>query len=329
MGKKMNLRYFSVCCLLAIFVSANVWAQEEADKAAESNDAQAAAAMMALPYCNRPEPPIYMQADGYDWDHEINVVLPVSYATSPEKKYPVLWIMDGTFHLGMTADMARYYAMANHIPEIIVVAVGHRPTETMAEFIRKRTVDLFFKDSTLIYGPAKDFMKDSMGLNPDEIFKASRGDEFLDFLIDDVRPALAKKYRMADDHALFGHSAGGGFTSRAVFERPGAFKRFIIGSGTDGQAIVKEAEYAKTHDDMDARIFVGAGDMEVNDIGMSAQRIVSNPVLLAENLRLRQYKSLDLEVRLYRDKDHATVVPLTVSDGLIFIYKDLMEANAR
>lgn len=329
MRNKTNFHLLCLYSLLVAIVGTTLLAQESEDKATESDAAQAAAARMALPYCNQPESPMYMQAEGYDWDHEIIVVLPVSYASAPDKRYPVLWVMDGTFHLGMTTYMARYYAMMNHIPEIIVVSVGHRTKETMAEFIRKRTVDLFFKDSILAHGPAIDYFKKTMGMNIDDMFKTSRGDEFLDFLIDDVRPALAKKYRMADDHALFGHSAGGAFASRVVFERPGAYKRFIIGSGTDGHALAKEEEYAKIHDDMDAHIFIGAGDVEANDTFGASQRLVSNPVLLAENLRLRQYKSLDLEVRLYRDRDHATVVPLTLSDGLIFIYKDLMETDAQ
>jgi len=297
------------------------------DSATAEAQAQArAAAMMSYPYAVRPEPPIYMQAEGYDWDHEIYVVLPRSYHVETDKTYPVLWITDGAFHLPMLNSLATYYSFSQ-IPEIILVSVGHRHTEPMSEFMRKRTVDLFYSDSELFTGPALDAMKATMGDDPNAIFRQSRGDEFFDFLVDDVRPALMKKYRMADDHALFGHSAGGAFTSRAVFQRPGAFKRFIIGSGTDAYALQKEEEYAKKHTDMDARIFLAAGDLEPGDVFGSSQRLASNPLLLAENLRLRQYPSLGLEIRLYRDRDHSTVTPLTLTDGLLFIYKDLMEAS--
>ncbi len=292
------------------------------DSAPDEAPAQAQAPeFMSYPYAVRPEPPIYMQAEGFEWDHEILVVLPRSYHSKPEKTYPVLWITDGAYHLPMIISMASAYSV-DKIPELILVSVGGRHTDTFAEFIRKRTVDLFYKDSELFTGPALEVMKPTMGDDPNAIFRVSRGDEFFRFLVDNVRPALAEKYRMADDHALFGHSAGGGFTSRAVFERPGAFKRFIIGSGTDGYALVKEAEYAKQFDDMDARIFIAAGDVEPMSVFGASQRLVSNPLLLAENLQLRQYPSLGLEMRIYRDKDHGTVVPLTLSDGLIFIYKE-------
>ena len=60
-------------------------------------------------------------------------------------------------------------------------------------------------------------------------FAGARGDRFLAFLIDRLRPALAEQYPMADDHALFGHSAGGALTGYAMFARPGGFDRYIIG----------------------------------------------------------------------------------------------------
>lgn len=317
---------FNIALSLACFANAPMAMAEE-----KSGDEKAAAespmaAQMAYPYAVRPEPPIYMQAEGYDWDHEILVVLPRSYHVEKDRNYPVLWITDGAFHLPMINSLATYYSV-QHMPEIILVSVGARHTDSMAEFVRKRTVDLFYNDSQLWRGAALEAIKNTMGDNPNAVFKASRGAEFFKFLVDDVRPALMKKYRMADDHALFGHSAGGGFTSRAIFERPGAFKRFIVGSGTDGQALVKEAEYAESNDDMDARIFIAAGDVEPMSVFGASQRLASNPLLLAENLRLRQYPSLDLEIRLYRDRDHSTVTPLTLTDGLLFIYKDLMEKN--
>ena len=77
---------------------------------------------------------------------------------------------------------------------------------------------------------------------------------------------------MADDHALWGHSAGGAFASYALLARPGAFGRFIIGSGTNGLTIDLEAEYANDHDDLDAKVFIGMADGEINHAPLCAQR---------------------------------------------------------
>ena len=73
-----------------------------------------------------------------------------------------------------------------------------------------------------------------------------------------------------------------------------------------------------TNSDLDARVFVVAGDLEVPPAQYAAIRLVSNIVKFAENLALRNYPSLKLEVQLHRDKDHATVWPLSLSEGMIW-----------
>jgi hypothetical protein len=45
-------------------------------------------------------------------------------------------------------------------------------------------------------------------------------------------------------------------------------------------------------------------------------------MLFAENLLLRQYPSLKLRTRVYRDRDHITVIPITLGDGLEFVFAE-------
>jgi len=156
------------------------------------------------------------------------------------------------------------------------------------------------------------------------MFAGVNGARFLDFLIDKVRPALAGKYRMADDHALLGHSAGGAFTGYALFARPGAFSRYVIGSGTNPLSLDLEEAYAKTHNDLNATVFFGMGDLEPGKPLWSALRLVSRTTHLAENLVMRGYPSLKVSLRLYRDKNHTTVLPLIIGDGLEAVYADLV-----
>jgi len=58
---------------------------------------------------------------------------------------------------------------------------------------------------------------------------------------------------MANEHTLWGHSAGGAFTGYALFANPGGFNRYIIGSGTNALTIEMEQAYAEKHDDLDAK----------------------------------------------------------------------------
>ena len=279
---------------------------------------------MTIPYAMSWEEPAYARAEGYDHDHEILVALPPSYHVSPDQGYPVLWSMDGAMAFAVTAGIVNLYTVGKRIPEIIVVGVGHR-SETGMLGLANRTFDLFPPGSVWSDpGLARDHMK-GMGFDFDMAAPFMKGDLFLDFLVDQLRPSLGEKYRMADDHTLWGHSAGGGFASYALLARPGAFGRFIIGSGTNGLTIDLEAEYAKDHDDLEARVFIGMADGELNHTALSAQRLVSRTTLLAENLRLREYPGLDLYTRLYTNRDHFTVMPLVIGDGLQHVYADLIE----
>ena len=277
-----------------------------------------------VPYAMSWEEPAYIRAEGYDYDHEILVALPPSYHVSPDRSYPVVWSMDGAMAFAATAGIANLYIVGRRIPEIIVVGVGHR-SEHGALGLANRTFDLFPPDSVWADpGLGTEYMK-AMGFNFDNSRPFLTGDLFLDFLVERLRSSLGERYRMADDHTLWGHSAGGGFASWAMLARPGAFGRFIIGSGTNGLTIDLEAEYAKHHDDLEARVFIGMADGEINHAPLCAQRVVGRTMLLAENLRLRGYPSLDLRTRFYADRDHYTVMPPIIGDGLQHVYADLIE----
>lgn len=276
-----------------------------------------------VPYAMSWEPPTHARAEGYDYDHEVLVALPPSYHVSPDRRYPVVWSMDGAMVFGVTAGVANLYTVGKRIPEIIVVGVGHPSRHGMLG-LAQRTFDLFPPGSVWSdAGLAQDYMK-GMGFNFDMSLPFLKGDRFLEFLVEQLRPSLGEQYRMEDDHALWGHSAGGGFASYAMLARPGAFGRFIIGSGTNGLTIDLEAEYAKRHDDLEARVFIGLADGEINHAPLCAQRLISRTTLLAENLRLRGYPGLDLRTRFYADRDHFTAMPSLIGDGLQHVYADLI-----
>ncbi|MYA40692.1 MAG: hypothetical protein F4Z31_02900, partial [Gemmatimonadetes bacterium] len=161
-----------------------------------------------IPYAMSWEEPTYARADGYDYDHEVLVALPPSYHVAPERSYPVVWSMDGAMTFSLTAGVANLYTVGQRIPEIIVVGVGHR-SEGGRLGMANRTFDLFPPDSVWSDpGLGDEYMK-RMGFNFEMSLPFLTGDLFLDFLVEQLRPALGAKYRMADDHTLWGHSAGG------------------------------------------------------------------------------------------------------------------------
>ena len=88
--------------------------------------------------------------------------------------------------------------------------------------------------------------------------KGGGGKQFLKFLVEDVRDNLSKKYRMAaDDHTLFGNSAGGSFCVYTLLSMPEAFTKYVCGSAPLNagyhQLFTLEERLAERYDDIKAR----------------------------------------------------------------------------
>jgi len=276
------------------------------------------------------EPPVSMRTAAFDWDYEVQVALPASYGVMPDKRYPVLWLTDGALLLPLAVGLLNALVMGGLAPEMIIVAVGCASEAGAAEFGRRRVIDFTPPGASFFYdGPGSDFLRK---LGAPEMPR--QADDLLAFLVDELRPALARTYRMdEDDHGLMGHSGGGMFTSYALFARPGAFRRYIIGSpssnAVDRAAFRLEAAYAAENKDMRADIFFGAGEKEIGQLFMAAWGIVSAPVLMAETLLLRQYPSLKVTTRIFPGKDHYTVLADIISEGIQAVWADKVDRSLR
>jgi len=270
------------------------------------------------------EPPVAMRTAAFDWDYQIQVALPASYGVKPDRRYPVLWVTDGALMFPLAVGLMNALVIGSLAPELIVVGVGCASELGVAELGRRRNIDLTPPGKSMLFdGPGGDFMR-KMGV-PEEGAR-QQADDLLAFMVDEVRPALARTYRMEDDHGLMGHSGGGMFTSYALFARPGAFRRYIIGSpssnAVDRAAFRLEAAHAAAHTDLKADVFFGAGEQEIGQLFLAAWGIVSAPVLMAETLLLRQYPSLRVTTRIFPGKDHYTSLPDILSEGVRTVWAD-------
>lgn len=270
-------------------------------------------------YAMSVEPARLMRGNGFDYDHEIRIGLPRTYHVQPDKTFPVLWLTDGAMWFNLTLGVLDTLTLRDSVQEMIVVSVG-APLSSGFVGLGRRNIEFAPPSAQRFYsGVGGDYMRQKYReLNVENW--PQKADHFLSFLVDKLRPELAKSYRMSDEHGLFGHSGGGGFAGYALFARPQAFDKYIIGSpsinASDRAVFRMEQDYAKKNKDFNVSLFLGAGDREVDDLDAAAWGVVSAPVLLAETLRLRQYPSLKLTTRIYSGKDHLTVVPAILMDGI-------------
>jgi len=263
------------------------------------------------------EPSRLMRAEGWGWEHEIRVALPASYADN-DSAYPVLWITDNELEPALSVLRGQ---------ELILVSIG-AGNVAAREITTRRMYDFSPAEDLFWDGPTGEYARHrTAALYPEFVQPGAAGGAvgFLDFLIDDVRPALAAAYRMDPDaHGLLGFSAGGMFVVYAIFARPAEFAKYICGSPPlySGNSILFEMEerYATAHDDLAAHIFLGAGEAEIAET--SAWGCVSSMVKMAELLFLRAYPSLKLDVKIFPGETHGTALLPLINWGVKAVWGD-------
>ncbi len=262
----------------------------------------------AMPTRGSVEPTRLVRAKGWAWDHEVRVYLPPSYQLTA-KSYPTLWITDNDLELiqGALSGDAMGFA-----PELVVVAVGAPAAINPAERQRRRTYD-FTPDKTLL-GPL-------FAGNPDGALGGAPA--FLDFLVSQLRPELAKEYRLdLDDQAYAGHSGGAQFGLYVLFSQPESFAKYIISSpGVYQPWLDMEAHWNESNNDLMARVFVSAGEAEMTNEMSSRMQVVSTVARISERLTVRGYPSLELTTRIFPGEDHASVMPLAYSRGIRTLWR--------
>jgi uncharacterized protein len=230
----------------------------------------------------------------------IQVRVPPSYAGS-EKKYPVLYVLDGDKCFGLAADTAEWLAWAREAPEIIVVGIAYGEGR---DWWQKRSRDLT---------PTKDASK-AWGEWP----MAGGAVKFQDFLAGELFPFVESHYRARpDDRALAGISFGGLFGAFSLFTRPTLFQRYILIAPAfawdDRRLWQYEAEYQARSKTLPATVFSAVGDED-------EPTILTPWAEFGRRVEGRSYAGLRWLTQRYPGETHISVLPGALSRGIRIVY---------
>ncbi|MFF4056477.1 alpha/beta hydrolase [Streptomyces sp. NPDC001668] len=254
------------------------------------------------------------------WTHDVRIALPPSYEHG-DRGYPVLWVTDASLSFPLVVGLMNWLHTVREIAELIVIGLGAPDDSDHSEFSARRTYDFYAMPRWVNAGPGGARMEALAAEPPTE---GGGADALLSFLVDELRPHLAAELRFDDDHGLVGFSGGGHFVGYALFSRPTAFSRYLAGSpalsGCEDLLFTLEADYAATHDDLAAKVFLGAGEAELTDPFVAAADIVGSMTRMSQLLRLRDYPSLELTARLYPGQTHGSALSYALNEGLRTLY---------
>ena len=222
----------------------------------------------------------------------IFVSVPDNYYSS-NKRYPVLYILDGDIAFGMAVSIARYLQIGDNIPELIVVGIGYGAVNKSAAEKRKRD-----------FGPEL----------------AGSADDFLQFLKSQLIPHIDLKYRtITESRTINGFSLGGLFVLYTLFTQPDLFSNYIAGSPYliwDDNSIYKyEESFSEKVVNKNLNLFISVGSEESDD------KYFIPIDSLVTKIQEKNYPTLDLTTKVFDGSTHLAGPPESITHGLISVFR--------
>jgi predicted alpha/beta superfamily hydrolase len=250
-------------------------------------------------------------------DFDLYIKLPWTYGRG-DGVYPVLFTLDGnrSFHLYSTMSLI-YETPGTGGEEIIIVGIGYKVDEDrmmgLAQWAAWRTRDYTPNQNEETEQYWKTKLSEIVGGEFNDV-QSGGAANFLRSLRTEIIPFVEANYRLSPDRGLAGYSYGGLFTLYALFHAPELFQRYFAGSPTMREQLFEyEAQYAASHHDLTAKVFITEGGLE-SDLHEPIRRMV-------DRLRSRGYPGLEVLTQVFEGEGHSSAYAASVSRALRVLYR--------
>lgn len=240
--------------------------------------------------------------------YRLAVHLPGSYATDPNRRYPVLYVTDGYWDFPTVVVSYDNLAYDKVVPECIIVGLG-------------------YAGDNLDYGKMR-LWELSPVANPDEDSKAAgHAAEFLGSLEKEIIPFIEREYRVDPSYrVLAGSSLGGLFALYTMYTKPALFQGYIAASPAvvrgDDWIMDYEEKYAKSGQPLKARLYVTGAENEWRGFLAGIQRY-------QKRLTTRKYHGFVYESRTIDGERHAGTKAESYCRGMRFVFEPLAPEKGR
>lgn len=226
----------------------------------------------------------------------LNIYLPPGYEQESEKRYPVIYLLDG----GIDEDyhhqtgLVQFLVMYQLMPESIVVGIANTD--------RKR-----------------DMTHPTSDEEEKQAIPTSGGSaNFLNFIETELQPYINDNYRTGDERTLIGQSLGALLATEALIEKPELFDNYVIVSPSlywsNKELVNRFAEFLKSHLELDKKIFLAIGDEH--------PLMHETLDLLVSGLKEHAPDGVKWKYVPLPDETHATVMHRATYQAYEFLYGD-------
>ena len=279
-------------------------------------------------------------------DETFRIFVAKPFPLEPDKKYPVIYVLDGNGLFGMVMETQRMMALGMELPPAYIIGIGYAVDNGFMETMAKR-----WRDYTPTPGGELEAMT-KVSLDPTGTVEGGGGSDFLKFLQEELKPLIESNYSVdPNDATIAGISLGGLFPSWVLLNQPETFQRYVIISPSiwwNQEEVWKwESRFAKNNNDINAKVFVTAGGLETSEeLKRIIQQVLNMGGPMAEmykniakgydkygwpkmaeitpvfvdKLKLRGYKNLKIHCHNMPDETHTSVGSGAFSRGLRYVF---------
>lgn len=217
----------------------------------------------------------------------IVVIPPLNYKNHPEKKYPVVYVLDAGNNLFATHGITNYYSkMLEIMPEVIIVGIVN-----------------------------KDRIHDFTPTVIKEYPNGGGADNFIQFIDSELTTYIDTIYQTSEYKCILGHSVGGLLAIYALQTKPDLFDSFLVIDPSlwwnDMQCVKSTIDFFEKNDKLKKRLF----------ISLSNEKDVGVYPFLGE---LEKYAPNEFiwEFKHYKNETHNSLGHKSICDGFEMIFSD-------
>jgi predicted alpha/beta superfamily hydrolase len=224
--------------------------------------------------------------------------LPASYATDPDKRYPVVYVTDGYWDFQKITAIHGPLVYDKYAPEFITVGMGYAGENPNVNDLRR------WELSPVPFGTPLD--------------ASGYAKDFLDTIERVFIPLIEKEYRTDPKmRVLGGASLGGLFTLYSLFTKPELFNAYVAVTPAvmvaEDWLLKYEADFAKTHRSLNARLYMTVG-------GNEATGFVAPILRMNQRFVPGRYPKLAYQFRIIEGERHAGNQIESYNRGLRFVF---------
>jgi uncharacterized protein len=240
-------------------------------------------------------------------------VLPIDSIVKPvpaNYRRPVIYVLDGNSLFPLVSHVAKAIGLfSSQVPGVLVVSIGY-PGDAAMSYGENVKTQLAWRTRDL--SPPV-----TAGAQPEGTGGAA---DFLGFITQELQPFIASLHAVnPEEQTLAGHSMAGLFAVYTMVNDSRAFSQYVAISPSlfwDDHALIKRAaEFVKRPDLASTRLFVAVGEQETKE--RMGQDMIGDARHFVSVLQAGNAPGLDVQLHVFPDENHMTVVPVALTRGLL------------